>query len=910
MTTSWKTILTVALALGILGLGCRLDPARDQQADHVSSRLIVRPTEVLFDIQMMRDAAPVSPVDLVAGAAGVWTASPADQVLFGGDGIDIFEGSKLASISREVAWEAEGIDALKTVVSNLSTAGRRPRILWAGPDEVFSESRSSLFTETTSGELVASLADHPNWRGRVSKIRIDLPPPTTGKTTIHSIRELRFVYKESAVAAATESNWKVEIDNDLRNSVVAAVGNPVVWRTDNLTGKDLEFSFGFVGTGTGALQFDVSTQSQDGEWESLFGADSRTTSNEPDRGWRSAQIDLSSQGPIQAVRFEVHPGEESRRFAGFAVVANPVVRSRRSTPSVPNVVIISLDTLRADRLAMFGYHTTTSPNIDEWAAESGVVFQNTVAASPRTLPSHVSMLTGLDCLSHGVNHLAPAPLSLETLAETLRNEQYTTVAAVGGGLMNPNFGLAQGFDEFYHYPGWPGGFGELEVELDRALEKLSRVSDRPFFLFFHTYEIHDPFHEREPYSDKCYSDFGDDSARDYIYGALARPRSADDDYLLYYDLMKWKKGEHVGSAVPVGSDELELVSCLYDSGISYADAQIDRLLGWLEQRGLLENTLVVLTSDHGESLGEKGLFKHAYLYENNLMIPLVFRFPGGQNGGRSFDSQVSTVDILPTILEYLGIDDESRPDGESLLPMIQGEEESHRPEAWSYAAFENRGISLRIDNQLKYIYNNTAMSPAHGHEELFGLRDDPGELVNLAPGDPDAAEKLRDRLTSGYLSRSSSTRVVIANHECMVVEGTIFSKGLITQLKAFDLDPRSFAPVSEDQIDVEVLKDRRMVLFLESTDSLDLLIAANGCGPDRPASATTRSVGVGDVDRKIYLGLTDQGWQEFADDDSLLRGAPAASVAVDGLAGLMGGESDMLADDAVLDQLRSLGYVQ
>lgn len=421
MNPLWNRISILALAIGIMHMGCRVDPTTDQHEGLAPSRMIVHPTEVLFDIQTTREAVPVSAVDLVT-AAELWTARPSGRVLLAGDRIAILEGSELASISRDVAWDAEGIDALRMVVSRPNMTGRKPKIFWAGPGEQFSEPKSTVVIESSSGELVASLADHPEWQGQVSKIRIDIAPPKMGKTTVHSIQGMQYVYGEDDIASATKTNWKVEIDDDLRNSVVVAAGYPIVWSIDDPVGRDLEFSFGFVGTGSGVLRFDVSGQNQAGEWISLFEAESHAGLDGPDPGWREARIDLRSQGPVQTVKFDVICENESKGFAGFGVVANPVVRTGRAKPSTPNVLVISLDTLRADRLATYGYHTTTSPNIDRWAERLGVVFANTVASSPRTLPSHVSMLTGLDCLSHGVNHLAPAPLALEMLAETLRNE--------------------------------------------------------------------------------------------------------------------------------------------------------------------------------------------------------------------------------------------------------------------------------------------------------------------------------------------------------------------------------------------------------------------------------------------------------------------------------------------------------
>jgi len=872
--------------------------------------MIEKPTELQFDIQTTRAPVPAPISDLVAGGVEVWTARTGDPVTFLSDRIEVAGGREFVTLIREVTWQSDGFDALQLAISNLNTSGRNLRVYWAGPGERFSDSRSSIAVETAPGVSVVTLVGHPKWSGRVSRIRIDIAAPGNGKTIVRSIQPMRFEYDLDEIASAVETNWKVDLDDDLRNAGLVAAQRPLVWNFDEPQRGFLEFSYGFLGASEGAVKLDVTARKRDGEWISVFESGHRRTPNESAAAWQEARIDLSPHGPVQAVKFGLVPVDASQLFAGLGVVANPAVSRPATKDSRANVLLISLDTLRADRLATFGYQKTTSPNIDSWATRSGVVFRNTVAPSPRTLPSHVSMLTGLDCLSHGVNHLSPAPPTLEMLAEILRHNEYATVGIVGGGLMNPSFGLGQGFDEFFHYAGWAGGFEELEVELANAFEKLERVKDRPFFMFFHTYEIHDPFHERTPFSDGCYSDFTRDSASDYVYGELARLRVAEDQHLLYYDLVKWKKGEHISSAVPVDADELELVNCLYDSGISYVDSQIDRLMGQLEDSGVLENTLVVVTSDHGESLGEKGLFKHAYLYENNLMVPLIFRFPGGQYGGQVFDQQVSTVDILPTVLEYLEIDVATELDGESLLPMIEGQVDVHRHEAWSYAAYENRGLSLRINNQIKYTYNNSAMSSAHGNEELFRLAGDPEELQNLAPEDPDTVHGLRDRLTSYYESRSTSTRVTIENRECEVVEGTIRTKGLMTQLKALDISSESLEPISQNQAKFRVLKNKLLKLYLESTDALDIRIAANSCGPERANSTVQRSSDLGDARTRIHLGLTNRGWQEFANEESLRRDVPAASVVIEALAGDTGKIPDVMTDDAILEQLRSLGYVQ
>ena len=162
-----------------------------------------------------------------------------------------------------------------------------------------------------------------------------------------------------------------------------------------------------------------------------------------------------------------------------------------------------MDDLRADHLSLYGYRKVTSPNIDSWAGHHGVTFSNVVAASPWTLPSHVSLLSGLDALSHGVNFPQDAAgKDVLFLAEALREAGYRTGAVTGGGFLRPEYGFHQGFDRFRWWPGEIGHPDELDDGLDTALRWIETWADGPFFLFFHTYEVHSPFHRREPHFER------------------------------------------------------------------------------------------------------------------------------------------------------------------------------------------------------------------------------------------------------------------------------------------------------------------------------------------------------------------------------------------------------------------------
>jgi len=867
-------------------------------------------TESRFDVQTTRAPVPATISDLIVGGTEDWTARKGDPVTFLNDRIEVAAGREFVSLIREVAWHSDEIDALQLAISNLRASGRPLRVYWAGPSETFSESRSARAVEITPGEWLVTLMGQPEWSGRVSRIRVDCPAPGNGKTIMESIQPMRFEYDLDEITSAIGSYWKVDLNDDLRIAGLVASQRPLEWTIDKPCSGFLEFSYGSLELPAGVFQLDVAIRHRGGEWASVFKVALQDMAIGSVSGWQEARIDLRSHGLIHAVRFELIPEDSMSRSAGLGVVANPVIVPAVQSSSATNVVLISLDTLRADRLSTYGYDRVTTPKLDSRAAKSGVLFRNAVAPSPRTLPSHTTILTGLDCVSHGVNHHSAAPVTLQTLAEVFRNRGYRAVATVGGGLLNPSFGLAQGFDEFYHYAGWAGGFEELEVELDEAFEKLERIKDSPFFMFFHTYEIHDPFHERVPFSDGCYSNSPERSHRNQIYGALPRQRNQEEHFMLSFDLMKWEKGQPISSAIPAPMEDLTLVNCLYDSAISYADSQVDRLLSRLDELGLLETTLVVVTSDHGESLGEKGLFKHAYLYENNLMVPLIMFLPGGQHGGSVIHEQVGSVDIFPTILEVLGIEVPAEVDGRSLLPLIRGEDDLYSSGVWSYAGYENRGISLRIDNQVKYIMNNTAIPGASGSEELFQLSHDAEELRNMALEDPDTSRAMRHRLSTYYRTRTTGASLLIENTDCDVVKGTIQTGSAITHLKAVDSVSGRLYDISENRAAVSIDKSESLQLFVEASNQIKLELDGVGCGLDGSRATLRRSIDLSGGGVSLFMGLSGSEWRLFDNAQSLESEEAAARVILGGAVGVQGKGREALDEEAVLEQLRSLGYIQ
>ena len=360
-----------------------------------------------------------------------------------------------------------------------------------------------------------------------------------------------------------------------------------------------------------------------------------------------------------------------------------------------NLVLITMDTTRADFLRCYGRSDARTPNIDRLARE-GTVFLDCSSCSPMTLPSHASIMTGTYPYVHGARRNATTRLgeANETLAETLSRVGYETRAIIGSVVLDRTFGLGQGFDE-YQDVGWgaQSGPGRPERKADAicadAIETLRSLSGGKFMLWLHFYDPHYPYEARRAEST---------------------------------------------TMVQAYADEVEFV-----------DAQIGRLLREIEILGLGANTIVVLVGDHGEGLNQHGEWQHAYfVYESTMRVPLVLWGPGVVAAGGSVTKQVRTIDVAPTILDLLGAPVLPRAQGASLAAVVRGGE----PSSGSLPAY---GESLEAHLQLglsrlrslcvdgwKYIFST--------EPELYHLATDPGETRNLIAEQPQLAAEMHAEL--------------------------------------------------------------------------------------------------------------------------------------------------------------------
>lgn len=673
----------------------------------------------------------------------------------------------------DVDLDADAVHGIKTRLDGVERGD--VRLYWSGSREPFDAERR-LAPEAARAEGTATylfeVSAHPRWRGRIGRLRLDVtasPEPVR----LHEVEAIRRVARTEALSVLPETALKVEIDHDSRNALLGAPGSEIVRRARIPEAAELRFDYGVTESLTSAgseYDFRVRVARQGEAPATVWGDVVRaSTGGGVESGrWQSGRVDLSRYaGREVSVSLAVSDQNEFQPLEGIPVWANPEIVSRRARfDRPPNVVLISVDTLRADRLSSYGYDRPTSPNIDAWARRIGVLFENAVAQAPWTMPSHASMLTGLDPFQHGVNYDRPVPQRLNLLAEMLREAGYKTAAVTGGGYLSPEYGFNQGFDSYRYWPEAHrdiDGRSEIEDGVDRAIAFLEAHVDRSFFLFLHTFETHGPFRAQRS---GCYSRLtGDDDPPEVAIGSEQVEPTARDGYKLR------RVFDDAEIALGRSGRGISLVDSLYDSGVCAADRHLGRLLESIRSLGLESDTVVILTSDHGEMLGEHGVSGHHYLYDPNLLVPLVVAYPSELHGGRRIDRQVRSMDIVPTVLELIGLGPVDGLSGTSLVPLMTGRSSDHPAEAVSYAASTNYGISLRVGNEIKYVYNDSPWSAASGEERLFRLRDDPAESLDVSASDP-ARAALHQR-TRALLQARPGLRLQIANRGSAALSGSL-----------------------------------------------------------------------------------------------------------------------------------------
>ncbi len=442
-------------------------------------------------------------------------------------------------------------------------------------------------------------------------------------------------------------------------------------------------------------------------------------------------------------------------------------------PSYPNVLILVMDTARARSLSAYGYERPTSPNLDALATD-GVLYEQAIAPGCWSLPSQMSLLTGLFPSKHGAHELHLFyPHHYPTLPEVLRETGYTTFGVSPNSWMSDEFGTTYGFDTYLKmWQYWPTLPATAEARLklwirlahrlnrfytryrfpvrnrarhvNQALYKLIDNAREPFFGYVIYWDTHLP-----------YNAYGDHATRWLPPGvSLERAQQVDRNHLAY----------HAGQ-LSMTDEDFELLRACYDGAVATIDEEIGYLVDRLEKRGILDRTLLIVTSDHGENIGDHRLMSHAYsLHDTLIHVPLLIRYPECFSRGERITSHVQLTDVFPTILDALQLEvPEVRAElqGASLL-----QDETDTADRLAYAemlaphpsiAALNRRTGLpedtpqpQHDRSLRCIrtLDSKLIWASDGQHTLYDLRQDPSETTNLYPERSEDAAALEKHLMS------------------------------------------------------------------------------------------------------------------------------------------------------------------
>jgi arylsulfatase A-like enzyme len=383
-----------------------------------------------------------------------------------------------------------------------------------------------------------------------------------------------------------------------------------------------------------------------------------------------------------------------------------------------NLVLISIDTLRPDFLGAYGHARATSPALDA-LARSGVLFETAQSTAPWTLPAHGSLLTGLYPSRHGVIGELGLPYEVATLAEILAAAGFQTAAIVNSHHLSPRYGLDRGFASFRYAVEFPTP-AEPSVVGDWAREWIGEAPREPFFLFLHFYDVH---------SD--YRSLPEVEAR--FVAPYAGPVDGSTRQLMLY-----REGRFPLDA----ADRRHLVQ-LYEAGVRQMDDGIARLLADLERAGLREQSLLVVTSDHGEEFLEHGDVLHGRTqYEEMLRVPLLFNGPG-LPAGRRVVEPVSLVDVVPTVLAQLGVPAPSELDGRDLAPLWRGEAPPQLRDRTLLGEADHSGEAPNLTASARHGRFKLVLDRASGEARLFDLQADPAESRDTSSQHPEQVARLR-----------------------------------------------------------------------------------------------------------------------------------------------------------------------
>jgi len=428
-----------------------------------------------------------------------------------------------------------------------------------------------------------------------------------------------------------------------------------------------------------------------------------------------------------------------------------------------NVVLVSLDAVAAKHVGAYGYPKDTTPTLDALAADS-FLFERCVASGPWTVPSTMSIFTGLWPSVHQVLNkytvAGPATMvntrlnpAIPTIPEHFGKNGYRLVAFTGDAGANGRFGYDKGFEVYLDEV----KFGGLDYSVPPAQEWLRENAGSRFFMFLHGYDAHGQYDPPEGYR-KVFVD-------EKYKGAMKGGKEEQGELRELGLANKYKPGSKGEAVLDLHPSDFEYHAALYDEKIQDADARLATFFETLKELGLDEKTIVVVTADHGEEFGEHGYLDHGpTLYDELIHVPLVIKVPGYQ--GARITEQVRNVDILPTVADLIGQELPFMTHGTSVMPLMRGEEQKLTAFAETdYRLFTHKRAVVDADGRYKFI-----LTLENGRKELYDLVEDPDETQNLVETQGKIAYELEQELISWMLSMNSDPESFRNRKEEMIKE--------------------------------------------------------------------------------------------------------------------------------------------
>ena len=420
-----------------------------------------------------------------------------------------------------------------------------------------------------------------------------------------------------------------------------------------------------------------------------------------------------------------------------------------SRPLRQNVILIILDTVRADRLGCYGNHLGLTPEIDKFSRDA-VRFDQAFSHAPWTLPSVASIFTSRYPAQHTAGGRLGAftilPDDAVTIAEVFQRNGAVTGAITNVLFLDKKFGMTQGFDTVdSHIPRTNTVMRRAGPTTQAALSWLDKNQRQQFFLMVHYFDPHLTYDAPQPFRQK-WADPQDQKGNDFIFGTIA-------------DMIKFRRGK-----TRLNADTITRLEKLHNAEIAYLDSQIGKLLAGISARGLNSNTVVVITSDHGEEFNEHGGFEHGHsLYDELLHIPLLVRLPatsskqpGNENSyqrGISINATVQHIDIAPTLCELAGIKADPTFNGQSLVEHLRGSEQPNRPVLSQGNMWGPSGAAWRRgDYKLLYQPDTSSL-------QLYDLKNDALEQNNIAGQTPGVCKKMMQELNLVMQTLSSTDAI-------------------------------------------------------------------------------------------------------------------------------------------------------